>query len=162
MITVILVTAILLAMLMVGIALAVRYQSDSAPNVIGTIMIIIGALGLFIWVFMSALIYFNSFARARELEAFYHDTRSAYEYTISATEGVVIDPSRTRGDAITDLAYQEQGQAVSERIREFRNKITWYNEELRKLQGRNEWFLLGALYEDAPGDLKPIRLGGVP
>lgn len=162
MVTAILVTVALLAMLSVGIALAVRYQSASAPNVIGVILIAAGALGLFVWLFMSALIYFNSFARARELEAFYHDTRSAYEYTISATEEVVIDPSRTRGDAITDFSYQEQGLAVSERIREFRNKIMWYNEELRKLQGRNEWFILGALYEDAPEDLKPIRIGGGP
>ncbi len=162
MVSVVLVTAILLAMFMVGIVLAVRYQSDSAPNVIGIFMIIIGALGMFMWVLTSALIYFNSFNTARELEAFYHDTRSAYEYTISATEDVVIDPSRTRGDAITDLAYQEQGQAVSERIREFRNRILWYNEELRKLQGRNGWFILGAFYEDAPEDLKPIRIGVSP
>ena len=160
--TVILITVILLAVLLGGIALAVGSRSDTAPSVIGIVLAVSGALGLFTWLFMSILVYVESFDTARELEAFYHDTQSAYEYTISATEEVVIDPSQTRGDAITDFSYQEQGQAVSERIREFRNKIVWYNEELRKLRGHNEWFILGAVFEDAPEELKPIRIGGAP
>lgn len=162
MITTILTTIILLAMLLVGIALAVRYRDDTVPSAIGVTLAIAGGLGLFIWAFVVLLVYTGSFSTARELEAFYHDTQSAYEYTISATEKVVIDPSETRGDAITDFSYQEQGQAVSERIKEFRNKVAWYNKALRKLQGRNEWFILGAVYEDVPEGLKPVRIGDSP
>ena len=158
MITVILITAILLAMLLGGLYFGATCRAESPPSIAGWISFAAGALGLFCWIFISIMVYINSFDMARELEAFYHDTQSAYEYTISATEEVIIDPSQTRGDAITDFSYQEQGQAVSERIREFRNKIVWYNEELRKLQGRNEWFILGAVFEDAPEELKPIRL----
>ncbi len=159
MVTVILITAILLAVMLVGIALWVRCKDYTVPNITGGWLISLGGVGLCIWLFTILLVYLGSFSTARELEAFYHDTQSAYEYTISATEDVVIDPSETRGDAITDFSYQEQGQAVSERIREFRNKIAWYNEALRKLQGRNEWPILGAIYEDAPDDLRPIVLG---
>ena len=159
MVTVILITAILVAMIPAGIALLIRCKDYTVPSTTGGCLIISGGGGLCIWLFMILLIYLNSFSTARELEAFYHDTQSAYEYTISATEEVVIDPSQTRGDAITDFSYQEQGQAVSERIREFRNKIAWYNEALRKFQGRNEWPILGAVYEDAPDELRPIVLG---
>ncbi len=158
MITVILITAILAAALLVGIALAARCRVETAPNVIGWLLAIAGALSLFAWLTLSIVLSVKSFEMARELEAFYYDTQSAYEYTISATEEVVIDPSKTRGDAITDFSYQEQGLAVSERIREFRNKIAWYNEELRKLQGRNGWFILGAVFEDVSEGLLPITL----
>lgn len=158
MITAVLITAILLAVILIGALLGAICRAESTPSIIGWILTVASAFCLFVWLLLSLMVYVNSFDMARELEAFYHDTRSAYEYTISATEEVVIDPSQTRGNAITDFSYQEQGQAVSERIREFRNKLVWYNEELRKLQGRNEWFILGAVFEDAPEDLKPIRL----
>jgi hypothetical protein len=83
---------------------------------------------------------------------------SVYEYTIEKTERVVIDASGTRSGSFTDFSYQQQGQVVGERIKEFRNKVEIYNQQLYRLRGRNRMPVFGSMYYDVPEDLKPIKI----
>jgi hypothetical protein len=89
------------------------------------------------------------------MEAFYHDTLSAYEHTVTATGNIEITNAES---GLVDIAYQEQGVATSERLRELRDRIEWFNARLWHYERFNTFFIADGFLADLPGDLAPIRI----
>ena len=127
----------------------------------GWAMAVVGTICALTLAIMWLSMFFSSYVTIQNMGAFYSDTRSAYEYTIEKTQSVVVDISGTRADSITDFSYQEQGKTVSERIREFRDQVEWYNKTLRYLQAMNRLPVLGGMYADVPPELQPIQLQSI-
>ena len=97
----------------------------------------------------------DSRANIQRMEAFREATIHAYEYTIDETENVVI---AIDDFSLTDFTYQQQGLAVSERIKELRNQVLWYNSTLAQYRGWNDNFFLSGMYADVPDDWTYIIL----
>ena len=154
----------ILAMVAVGIVLWVKgwgsnehgSGEDYAFLIPGCLMTIVGLIATLTFGIMWGSVYLGSYNSIQRLSAFQNETMSFYVYTINRTEWVVIDISGTREGALTDFSYQQQGQFVSERIKELRNKVELYNEELYGLRAKNRIPLFGAMYYDVPDNLKPI------
>ena len=103
-----------------------------------------------------SILYMGSKGEIASLQAFYEDTISSYEYSITATGQVDIVNAEV---GLIDVAYLEQGKTQSERIREFRDKIDWYNGKLRHYEVFNGMWVADPFLADVPEELKPIRLG---
>lgn len=134
---------------------------DDAFSWLSGFVMVIGLVAMLVFGIMWGSTYYSSYNRIQSLAAFQNETMSAYEYTIDRTESVVIDTSQTRGGSFTDFSYQQQGMAVSERIKEFRDMVHGYNREVYKLRGNNRLPVIGAMYYNVPDDLKPIKIGSV-
>lgn len=113
--------------------------------------------------------YTKSISTVAKMDAFYKATKSAYEYSVTATKEIEIKalkdmkenkpspPSMQMFDS-GEFAYFKLALVASEQIREFRNKIEWYNSTLESYNRWNKfWFTKGFLV-DAPSYLKPIIL----
>lgn len=124
----------------------------------GWIFTVLGFVGMLVWGLIWGFNYLGTYQEVQRMEAFYNDTQMAYKYTIDRTEAVVIDVEGTRRGSITDFSYQEQGAAVSDRIREFRAKVDWYNSTLYVYRGMKEVPAIGDTFHEVPADLMPIRL----
>jgi hypothetical protein len=88
-----------------------------------------------------------------EMEAFYGDTLSAYNYAIEETRTLHLSMPQP---GLVDIAYSEQAKAVSERIKELRERVEWYNGELRGNKFWNTLPILGDMWADT--DLPPLHL----
>lgn len=111
---------------------------------------------IFFTVFIWLVVYVDSYSEIGSMEAFYHDTLDAYEYTVEATGEIEI-VGATAG--LIDIAYQGQGNVTSERLRELRNKVSWYNRQYWFYQRYNDTFFGDPFLADLPDDLRPIHLG---
>lgn len=101
-------------------------------------------------------VYFTSVGGVTKMEAFYYDTLAAYEYTVAETGTIEI----TNAEAgLVDVAYDQQGVATSERLRELRDKIEWFNARLRHYGRLNSMFIADPFLADLPSGLAPITLG---
>jgi len=137
-------------------------DDDDPLSWIGGIMTFVGFIAMFIFGIVWGIVYYGSYNDIQQLYAFQNETRSIYDYTVDRTESVVIDAGRTRGGSITDFSYQQQGQSVSERIKELRNRAELHNSKLYELRGKNKVPIIGEMYADVPEDLKPIKLETLP
>lgn len=99
-------------------------------------------------------IFYSSLGENARLEAFYDATLSAYEYAITETEDVEIKGSEA---GLVDVAYMEQGKAQSERVRELRDWVAWYNKTLTYRRAFKET-LFGVFALPPREDLKLIVL----
>jgi hypothetical protein len=148
--------ASLLAVCFAGFVIALR--SKPSNDNLGIPSVFMGAVfgGLLIAIVaLWPTLYFNSIAEVARMEAFYHDTLSAYEYTVTATGDIEI----TNAEAgLIDIAYQEQGAATSERLRELRDRIEWYNAKLRYFERFNSLYIADPFLADLPDDLAPIKI----
>ncbi len=124
----------------------------------GVVMLIVGIIATLVWGISWGSTYVGSYNTIQRMRAFQNETMNAYEYAIDKTENVVIDVSGTRTGAFTDFSYQEQGKAVSERVKELRDEVTWFNSTYYSYQGKNRIPVIGDMYYDVPEDLHPIRL----
>lgn len=100
-------------------------------------------------------VYFGSVNEIARTEAFYHDTLSAYEYTVEATGNIEIKNAES---GLIDIAYQEQGVATSERLKELRDRVEWFNARLRHYERFNGFFIADPFLADMPDGLVPITL----
>ena len=152
----------------VGVSLWIRGVGTGTKDenlellVPGVLLFLIFGLATVVFGIAWGTTYLNSYNKIQQLSAFQNETMSAYQYAIDRTENVEIDAGRTRDGSFTDFSYQQQGQAVSERTKELRNMVAWYNREFYKLQGRNRIPVIGAMYRDVPEDLRPIKLESLP
>jgi len=137
--------------------------TDEKPAllVLGTLMIVVGTIFSLVWGIMWGSTYLSSTIRVAELQAFQNTTYDSYIETILKTEAVVIDDTRTRGGSVTDFSYQQQGQAVSERMLELRNLVHEYNRELATLNRKNALPVIGSFYAPVPDSLQPITIQGL-
>jgi len=105
--------------------------------------------GLWIGIFMS------SRGEVASLVAFHDATLDSYTYTVEATGAVVIEQAEA---GLIDIAYSGQGQSASERLRELRDKVDWYNGTLERLRTYNRMGFVDPFLTDPPERLEPIIL----
>ena len=103
------------------------------------------------WGMVSLIVFFATLGTTADLEAFQAETLAAYEYTVDETRQAVLD-----GDALTDFS----DQAASSRVAELRDRVSWYNELLARLNKFGDLPLIGVMV--ANNDLSPILLGPEP
>ena len=139
-----------------------KKEADDGFSWISAFVSLIGFIAMLAFGIVWGVTYMTSYNDIQRLSAFQNETMSAYKHAIDRTESVVIDASRTRGDSFTDFSYQQQGQSVSERVKELRDTVAQYNRDLYALEGKNKIPIIGAMYRDVPEDLKPIKLGSLP
>lgn len=121
---------------------------------IGSLLTIVGVICALVFVISWPAQFYNSLDQNTRLEAFYDATLSAYEYAITETESVEIKGSSA---GLIDVAYLEQGKAQSERVRELRDSVTWYNKTLQYRRAFKDTFF--GVFALAPReDLKLIVL----
>ena len=124
---------------------------------------IISAALLVVLIVIWLPIYCTTLAGLAEMEAFFEATKSAYEYTITATQKLEIKAVSTDKPSlevldIGELAYQKLGSIASERIKEFRNKAEWYNGKLKRYERWNRFWFTEGFVVDVPEELKLIVL----
>ncbi len=100
------------------------------------------------WGMVSLIVFFETLVTTADLEAFQAETLAAYEYTVDETRQAVLG-----GDALTDFS----DQAASKRVAELRDRVSWYNELLARLNKFGGLPLIGVMV--ANNDLSPILLG---
>ncbi len=100
-------------------------------------------------------LYFGSVSEIASMEAFYRNTLDAYEYTVAATGDIDITNAEV---GLIDIAYQEQGVATSERLRELRDRVEWFNAKLRHYERFNSFAIADPFLADLPDGLAPITL----
>ena len=146
-----------LAVVLGGAALCVLAKEDLIAIPAG----VFAGAGVFfaiVWGIMWGATYYDTTVKVAEMQTFQDETVPTYLYTIQRTEDVIIDADGTRDGAWTDLAYQQQGMAVSDRIVELRDLIHEYNRRLAALTRKNAMPVFGSMYADVPDTLHPIRL----
>lgn len=148
--------AVLLVACITGFVIALRggRNNDALgfPSVLGGVIVLCLLIAVVvIW----PSTYFSSVGTIARMEAFYHDTLDAYEYTVTATGNIEITNAEV---GLIDIAYQEQGLATSERLRELRDRVEWFNASLRRYERFNSTFIAGAFLANVPDDLAPIRI----
>lgn len=98
--------------------------------------------------------YFSSLNAVQELRAF-RNTQATYIAAIQAAEKVHIAGAEA---GLVDLAHQEQSQAYTDLVRQYRDKIDWYNNNLQQTKALNENPVIGWMRVGI-GDLEPITGG---
>jgi len=145
------------ALILAGIAgMIVGMRSDEA--VIGAPSFLLGFVAACLLTAVIAIwptVYFGSVGVIARMEAFYYDTLDSYEYTVTATGQIEITNAEP---GLLDIAYQQQGVATSERLRELRDRIDWYNAKLRHYQRFNSFAIADPFLADTPVGLAPITL----
>lgn len=124
----------------------------------GLAVMVLGIAFTLVWGIVWGATYSSTTVRIAQMQAFQDETMPAYLYTIRRTEDVSIDPAGTRGQSFTDLSYQQQGMAVSERIVEMRDLVHRYNERLAGYERKNAMPVFGSMFADVPDSLHFIRL----
>lgn len=119
---------------------------------------VVGLVATIIAILVWSTTYYDSVSEIAELEAFYNNTLSAYEYAVTATDEIEISGAEP---GIIDIAHQQQAVAAAERIKELRNEVANYNTRLAKLLRWNTMIITSDLYANPPAYLKPIRIGEV-
>ena len=122
--------------------------------IVGIIVAMVGIASLAV---VYPATYFNSMDTVSEMEAFQGHTMSVYEYTILETKGIEISAAEV---GLIDVAYLEQGKTTSQRIKELRDKVEWYNQNLRQLERQNAHWLLDDFTYNVPEHLTPIVIKG--
>jgi hypothetical protein len=145
---------VLVVLIVTGIILL---KNDSRD--IGT-MGVFGIISLFIATghFLGTLVgLLCSYTKISDLEAFQMATKSAYEHVAEETKNMQISAPQQPGH-IVDAARLEQLKVASERLRELRDKVAWYNEHVVWLQKcKKSWFF--RMYQaEIPDTLQPIIL----
>ena len=98
------------------------------------------------------------------MKAFVSATKSAYEYTITSTQEVEIkaislaEPSASEILNVGELAYLKLGSQASERIKEFRAKVEWYNKTLERYRQYNFFWFTQGFIANIPENMMPIIL----
>lgn len=149
-----LIAIVVLAAIIAGFVVwAMKSSGDTEGQIVG---IVCFGFALLVVLIIWPVSYFGGIGEIASMRAFYHNTLGAYEYTVSATQEVQINASQA---GMIDVAYMEQGKAVSERIKELRDKVEWFNDRLERYKTYNSnWFFANAV-ADTPPDLKPITIG---
>lgn len=148
-----------LGLIMVGGAAALVYglcgpcrEEWGIPGVLSMVLGIILFFTMFgIW----TGVYMSSRGEVASLVAFHDSTLDSYVYTVSATGEVVIEQAEV---GLIDIAYEAQGQVASERLRELRDKVDWYNGVLQRLRAYNNMGFVDPFLADPPERLQPIVL----
>jgi hypothetical protein len=94
--------------------------------------------------------YLKNIQHVAELEAFYNDVKSCYEYTVDETLSIDLDNS--------NFAYFGLASVASERIKELRDEVKTYNYKLARLRKYKDFFVTSNAIPHIPEYLIPISL----
>lgn len=108
--------------------------------------------------------YLASIGGIAEMEAFYNNTLSVYEYTVNKSEAITVYAIKDVGEESEmlfkagNLAYFELAKSVNNNLVELREAIRIYNTRLYSFRKYNAfWFTDGFVF-NVPEYLKPIKL----
>jgi len=91
-----------------------------------------------------------------ELRAFKDGVYETYASAVVLTKNATIQLNMDK--AMFSAENAQQSSVVSERIKELRDKVAWYNETIAKYQANNKVWFLDPFYPEVPEDLTPIKL----
>lgn len=166
---------ILLIFLLVGNSIAKHYdrKDKESPFFVGffrdgynDITIPCGILiGVCIFLMiLGAVVYIDSIGEVAEMEAFYDNTLSVYEYTVDKSEDITIyavkDVEREMNTLLNtgNLAYFELAKSVNSNLVELRESIRIYNKGLYSYRKYNAFWFTDTFIAEVPDRLKPIKL----
>lgn len=134
-----------------------RWSSDTWDQIgIGCgVICFLCVLTLVIFSIVYPIVRMSSTSRVAELEAFHDSTVRSFEIAAEETETVTIFVS---DQALIDAGYWEQGLAVSDRLAELRDKISWYNENLNRNRHWNDIWFTNGFTADATDRLTYIEM----
>ena len=108
--------------------------------------------------------FIESVDEIAELEAFYTNTLSVYEYTIDKSERITIYAVKDAEKQMNVLfnagnfAYFELAKSVNDNLKELREEIKCYNEGLFGYRKYNDFWFTDSFVMNVPEYLKPIKL----
>ena len=117
--------------------------------------------------FWSSLIIFVSFGFVRlaningdaYLLAFAEQNKHAYQEVARLTQEMVVgnDSTKKNTSTMADGSSWEQVKVASERLKELRDEVTYYNQYLRKRRSFSSNWFLGLWYSEPPAELDYIE-----
>ncbi len=120
---------------------------------VGTVIFVIAFVIVLIILPIS---YVDSVNTIADLETFQEAVFENYVVTINATEQATIKLDMEK--LLVSAENIKQSTNLSNRIVELRDKVTWYNENLKRLRTKNQIWWIGGFYKDVPDSLHMIIL----
>lgn len=120
----------------------------------------LGIVGIIFWIAISMIsigAYFNSVARIADLESFQLANKQAFEVTSKQTGEAVIRLSSNPAFQIS-VENLKQSTNWSDRIKELRNRVIWYNLNLNRLRTYNRNWWLYLMFANPPKELELLIL----
>jgi len=135
------------------------FTDDYGPS-IGYVVI---TILLCMTIVFGGVAYLKSIGRVAEMEAFYDNTLSVYEYTVDKSEDITIYAIKDIKDMSTllntgNLAYFELAKSVNSNLVELREAIRVYNRRLYSYRKYNAFWFTDTFLAEVPDRLKPIKL----
>lgn len=165
---------ILLIVILIGNSIAIYYEKSDKKNpfFVGffrdgyDITIPCGILiGVCIFLLiLGTVVYIDSIGEVAEMEAFYDNTLSVYEYTVDKSEDITIyaikDVEKEMNTLLNtgNLAYFELAKSVNSNLVELRESIRVYNKGLYSYRKYNSFWFTDTFIAEVPDRLKPIKL----
>lgn len=142
-----------ISLIIIGQKTKDRYALLGGWGIPGLILTIIFGICVLTW----PVDYFSSYKRIADLEAFCESNRQNYSVVVEQTKQAII---KLEQETMLQISVENLKQSTnwSERIKELRDKIVWYNRELKRLRRFNENWWLFLLFANPPEELKPIVL----
>jgi len=160
---------ILLVILLIGYCFSSKHPrffaydffiGDWGPNMIFFTLIVL----LIIAIPVGGGVYLRSIGEVAEMEAFFDNTLSVYEYIVDKSEGITIHAIKDVEkdvDAILstgNLAYFELAKSVNANLVELRESIRIYNKRLYTYRKYNDFWFTDSFIFNVPEYLKPIKM----
>jgi len=136
------------------------FRDDWGPSMVFVIFIVF----LIVAIAAGGGVYLSSIGGVAEMEAFFDNTLSVYEYTVDKSENITIYAVRDIEkdmDAILstgNLAYFELAKSVNANLVELRESIRIYNKRLYTYRKYNDFWLTDSFIFNVPEYLKPIKM----
>ena len=115
-------------------------------------------------ILIGGLVYLKTIGEVAEMEAFYDNTLSVYEYTVDKSENINIYAVKDAENEMTtlfnagNLAYFELAKSVNANLVELRESIKTYNTRLYSYRKYNAFWLTDGFFCNVPEYLKPINI----
>lgn len=137
------------------------FYNDGCGPSIGCVVV---TISLCMAIVFGGMVYIKSIGEIAEMEAFYDNTLSVYEYTVDKSEDITINAVKgfefdtakllnTEG-----LAYFELAKSVNSNLVELREAIRIYNKRLYSYRKYNAFWFTDTFLAEVPDRLKPIKL----
>lgn len=135
------------------------YEDGYGPSICCVVITILLCMAIV----FGGITYLNSIGGVAEMEAFYDNTLSVYEYTVDKSESITIYAIKDVEDMSTllntgNLAYFELAKSVNANLVELREAIRTYNKRLYSYRKYNAFWFTDSFIWNVPGYLKPIKM----
>lgn len=115
--------------------------------------------GVIVFSFIITCSYTGNISRIAEMDAFVETNKAVYVTTITDT-ALILSPESANTNIVLQGSVEKVnvGAITAERMKELRDQVTKYNNDIASFRAlKNNWFT-GWLYPDVPGKLKYIAI----